>query len=78
MNYFKIGCFSFGERLGVHIKITRAAHNRWKTVGRISGDLGSGGGCQKRWTIASPKACAKINGVAGINKAKAGSVGLAA
>ena len=46
VNYYEIGCFSFGERLGVHMKITQAAHNRWKTVGAISGDLGSGGGCQ--------------------------------
>ena len=46
MNFFKIGCFSFEERLGVHMKITRAAHSRWKTVGAISGDYGSGGGCQ--------------------------------
>ena len=46
MNYFKIGCFSFEERLGVHMKITQAAHNRRKIVGATSGDLGLGGGCQ--------------------------------
>ena len=46
MNCFKIGCFSFEERLGVHMKVTQAAHNRWKTVGVNSGKFGSGGGCQ--------------------------------
>jgi len=33
VNCFKIGCFSLEERLGVHMKITQAAHNRWKTLG---------------------------------------------
>ena len=60
MNFFEIGCFSFEERLGVHMKITQAAHNRWKTVGTNSADDGSGGGCRKRWTIASSKVCATI------------------
>ena len=46
VNCFKIGCFSFEERLGVHMKITQAAHNRRKIVGATSGDLGLGGGCQ--------------------------------
>ena len=75
MNCFKIGCFSFEERLGVHMKITQAAHNPRKTVGVVSGDLGSGGGCQKRWTIASSKACATIPPVAGIKRANQGFSG---
>ena len=48
MNCFNIGCFSFGERHGVHMKITQAAHNHWKTVGTISAEYGFGGGCQKQ------------------------------
>ena len=53
MNCFKIGRFSFEERLGVHTQTTHAAHNRWKSVGATSAEFGLGGGCQKRWTIAS-------------------------
>ena len=40
MNCFKIGCFSFEERLGVHMKITRAAHNARKTVGIVLVEFG--------------------------------------
>ena len=35
MNCFKIGCFSFEERLGLHIAFAQAAHSRRKPSERL-------------------------------------------
>ena len=41
----EIGGFRFEEQRHLHMTFTQAAHNRWKTVGAISAEFGTGGGC---------------------------------